>query len=94
MVIPTVFKGKFVSIVVSVLQLERSHARNRIGILKTSHLVKYPHGRCIHKNFQSQMMQIRNDEKQKRNLFTCSGKYIGIKDVKEGQYKTSLGPHA
>ena len=42
------------------------------------------------------MMQMRNYEKQyeNRNLFTNSEKYIGIEDVKGGQYKTSLGPHA
>lgn len=98
MVILTVFKGNFYSIAVScvsVLQY-RTYARNRIGILKTSHLVKCPHGRCINKSFQSQMMQMRNNEKQyeNTNLFTNSGKYIGIKDVKGSQYKTSLGPHA
>lgn len=61
MVILTVFKGNFYSIAVScvsVLQY-RTYARNRIGILKTSHLVKCPHGRCINKSFQSQMMQMR-----------------------------------
>ena len=85
MVVPTLFKGKFFLLLSVFSSLERLYARNGIGILKTLHLVKCPHGRCIHKNFQSQMMQIRNVEKQKRNLFTNSEKYIGIKYVRGGQ---------
>ena len=40
------------------------------------------------KNFQAQVMQITNHEKQN------SGKYIGIKYVKVRQHKTSLGLQA
>lgn len=57
--ISTVFKSES-SQFYQVLQFYRTlYARNRAGILKTSRLVKCPHGRCVHNNFEAQVMRNR-----------------------------------